>query len=352
MAALKRVEANLRRYKASVLKAACEGRLTAAWRAAHPEVEPASELLKRILRDRRRRWEESELTKLRAKGKPPKDDRWKERYQEPVVPTDNGSPPLPPLPGKWTWATLDQIACLTGGITKGQKRDRGTQLESVPYLRVANVQRGFLDLAEMKEIEATPEEIEELRLQPGDVLFTEGGDRDKLGRGWVWQGELPCCIHQNHIFRARMLDASFQARLVSWWGNSFGALWFQKTGKQTTNLASINLTVLRSFPVPLPPVAEQALIVDAVEDALSILEAGETAVNLSLRRASKLRQSILRDAFEGKLVEQDPHDEPASVLLERIRTARPRSQAAKLGAPRPPGQQRAANRAKGSLTGG
>lgn len=108
------------------------------------------------------------------------------------------------LPEGWVWTTLSAIAELKGGITKGQKRRPGAVLWSIPYLRVANVQRGYLDLTEIKTIEATEAEIAELRLDPGDVLFNEGGDRDKLGRGWVWSGELPECIHQNHVFRARL----------------------------------------------------------------------------------------------------------------------------------------------------
>ncbi len=90
----------------------------------------------------------------------------------------------------------------------------------LPYLRVANVQRGYLDLSEMKEIEATEDEIADLQLREGDVLFNEGGDRDKLGRGWVWRGELPECIHQNHVFRARLHAGVADPKFVSWYGNS------------------------------------------------------------------------------------------------------------------------------------
>jgi type I restriction enzyme S subunit len=319
VAALKRVEANLKRYKAAVLKAAVEGRLTEKWRAEHPDVEPASELLKRILKERRRRWEEAELAKMLAKGKPPTDDRWKKKYKEPTAPDANA---LPPLPGGWCWATTDQLAEIVGGITKGQQRSRHEKTRPVPYLRVANVQRGYLDLQEMKDIEATDAEIAELRLVEGDILFTEGGDRDKLGRGWVWEGQVRECIHQNHIFRARFIEPRMQPKLVSWWGNTFGQEWFKQAGKQTVNLASINMTILRRFPVPLPPMGEQQAIVTEVEERLSSLVAAEEAVTTGVRRASRLRQSILKRAFEGKLVPQDPTDEPAGVLLDRIRAER------------------------------
>jgi type I restriction enzyme S subunit len=112
---------------------------------------------------------------------------------------------LPQLPVGWIWVKLDQVADITGGITKGKKHASDTKLRKIPYLRVANVQRGFLDLSEMKTIAATEQDIQKLTLIVGDILFNEGGDRNKLGRGWVWEGKIPECIHQNHVFRARLL---------------------------------------------------------------------------------------------------------------------------------------------------
>ena len=162
----------------------------------------------------------------------------------------------------------------------------------------------------------------------GDILFTEGGDRDKLGRGWVWKGEIDRCIHQNHVFRSRLLLSEMHPEFVSWWGNSFGQIFFEQSGKQTTNLASINLSVLSSFPVPLPPLAEQHRIVAEVDRRLSVIQQAEAAVEANLARADRLRQSILKQAFSGRLVPQDPDDEPASVLLERIRAEREAAQAA------------------------
>ena len=141
------------------------------------------------------------------------------------------------------------------------KKRQDPTARSVPYLRVANVQRGYLDLAEVKLIEAAAADIAELRLVPGDVLFNEGGDRDKLGRGWIWEGQLPECIHQNHVFRARLHSEELSGKLISWWGNTFGKDYFLREGKQTTNLASINRTKLAAFPVPLLLLAEQDRIV-------------------------------------------------------------------------------------------
>lgn len=215
--------------------------------------------------------------------------------------------------------TLDNLAQIDGGITKDQKRPRSATMREVPYLRVANVQRGFLDLTEMKTILAEEEEIASLRLKKGDILFTEGGDRDKLGRGWIWNAEIEECIHQNHIFRARLYSELVEPKFVSYHGNYFGQRWFVKTGKQTTNLASINKTVLSRFPIPLAPIEEQKHIVIEVDRRLSIVDEAEIQIEANLKRAARLRQSILKRAFEGRLVPQDPRDESASVLLERIR---------------------------------
>jgi type I restriction enzyme, S subunit len=241
--------------------------------------------------------------------------KWKgKRYTEPQAPDVEG---LPDIPSNWSWVRLDTLAAIQGGITKDSKRKYESARE-VPYLRVANVQRGYLDLSEIKEIEVSESMIEQLLLKRGDVLFTEGGDRDKLGRGWIWNGEIAECIHQNHVFRARPYSAEIQGKLISWFGNTFGQSWFMRQGKQTTNLASINLTKLSAFPIPLPPKEEQSFIVGEVERRLSVVDKLEATVEVNLKQATAMRQSILRQAFSGQLVPQDPDDEPADLLLKRI----------------------------------
>jgi type I restriction enzyme, S subunit len=279
VANLKRVKVNLKRYKATVLKAAVKGCLvpTEAELAGCEGrgYESGSQLLSRVLEERRRAWS--------GKG----------TYQDPERPEVRG---LPPLPEGWAWARLDAVAALKGGTTVDKKR-RDPTARSVPYLRVANVQRGYLDLKEVKEIEAPQADIEELRLRPGDILFNEGGDRDKLGRGWIWEGQLAECIHQNHVFRARTFLADVSGKLISWWGNTFGKDYFLREGKQTTNLASINMTKLSAFPVPIPPVAEQHRVVAEVDRHLTIVREVEAEVDANLARALGLRQSVLGRAF-------------------------------------------------------
>ena len=279
VANLKRVKANLKRYKAAVLKAAVEGRLVPteaelARREAR-SYETGAQLLQRILETRRSQW--------KGNGK----------YREPAAPDTIA---LSELPEGWAWGRLDAIAALRGGITVDSKR-KDLTARSVPYLRVANVQRGYLDLAEVKQIDAPAADIEELRLRPGDILFNEGGDRDKLGRGWIWEGQLADCIHQNHVFRARLFCSEVSSKLVSWWGNSFGKDYFLREGKQTTNLASINLTKLSAFPVPLPSLAEQQRITAEVDRRLSFVNEVESQVDANLKRAERLRSSVLSRVF-------------------------------------------------------
>jgi type I restriction enzyme S subunit len=317
--ALDTIPTLLERLRQAVLAAAFRGDLTQDWREKNPDVEPASQLLDRIRSERRRRWEEAELERMRAKGKPPKDERWKERYEEPL---EAESPP--PLQGAegWAWTTLDAVTLIKGGLALGKKREKGERLVERPYLRVANVQRGRLDLSEVKAVAVTADEARDLALLPGDVLFNEGGDRDKLGRGWIWSGEVPNCIHQNHVFRGRPVTTEIQPKLLSWFGNTFGQRYFLDEAKQTTNLASVSMTKLRRLPVPVMPSEEQKLLVSRIEDLLGRVAVLEVAHREAASRLSLLEQAALAKAFRGELVPQDPADEPASVLLERIKAER------------------------------
>lgn len=300
VASLKKAQAQLKQYRQAVLKAAFEGRLTEEWREEHKgEIEPAEVLLERL----------KKINKVSGKSN-----------NHPMDFTG-----LTHLPESWIWTRLDNLTHIKGGITKDGKRVVNDG-RFVPYLRVANVQNGYLDLNEIKSIEASEVEIEELSLNKGDILFTEGGDRDKLGRGWVWNNELPECIYQNHIFRARLYLSEISSKYISWFGNTHSQKYFMKKGKQTTNLASISLTQLRAFPVALPPIEEQRVIVSEIERHFSQINYLENTLTTSLSQAESLRQSILKQAFEGKLVPQDPSDEPASVLLERIRAEKAQQQ--------------------------
>ena len=231
-------------------------------------------------------------------------------------------PDLESLPMSWQWSTLSEIAAIKGGLTKGKKRKETDQLYTVPYLRVANVQRGFLDLREIRYIQATETELSQLKLVSGDVLFTEGGDRDKLGRGWIWSEEIEECIHQNHVFRARLYLQELPPKLISLYSNSFGQRYFLGAGKQTTNLASINLTKLSNLPIPLPPLNEQRRIVAKIEALTTHSRKAREALDAIPALLDQFRQSVLAAAFRGDLTAdwrvQNPDVEPAEKLLERV----------------------------------
>lgn len=191
---------------------------------------------------------------------------------------------------------LDAIADISGGLTKNKKDFDQPDLVEVPYLRVANVHRRYLDLRVIATIQTTAAKAEALRLLPGDVLFNEGGDKDKLGRGDVWRGQVDGCIHQNHVFRARVTDAGFAPRFVSAWGNTFGKTWFETFGTQTTGIASINKRTLSRFPIPNVERAVQSRWADLLGDAVSTHDAGQAElVRLRAFRSSLLTALLARD---------------------------------------------------------
>ena len=196
---------------------------------------------------------------------------------------------------------LSDIAQIIGGITKGRDLS-GTETIELPYLRVANVQNGYLDLSKIKTIKLRVDEKERYLLKPGDVLYTEGGDRDKLGRGTVWRGEIKDCVHQNHIFKARVDQSKAIPEYVALWSMSTPARnYFYQKGKQSVNLASINKTVLSALTLPLPTLEKQREIINHIESRLSVCDSIEQTVDAALHQAEAMRQSILKDAFEGRL---------------------------------------------------
>ncbi|MBI5119310.1 restriction endonuclease subunit S [Candidatus Poribacteria bacterium] len=192
---------------------------------------------------------------------------------------------------------LGDVADVVSGVTKG-RRFNGQKTVVVPYLRVANVQAGHLDLSEIKTVEVLPTDVERLVLRKGDVLLTEGGDYDKLGRGALWDHEIENCIHQNHIFRVRAdrskLDPVYFANFLQ---TQSARLYFLKSAKRTTNLASINMTQLRNLPVPISPLSDQTKFVARANDVSSIERQYETAE----LRENQLFESMLHRAFHGEL---------------------------------------------------
>lgn len=290
--ALERIPPLLKTFRQAVLAAAFRGELTERSTAARsePGYEPASVLLERIRAERRRRWEES----LRAKGKDPD----KAVYVEPSAPDTST---LPELPEGWVWTTLQMIADVRSGVTKGRDLSKFKTIE-VPYLRVANVQAGYLDLSEVKQITIKASELEGYKLQVNDVLYTEGGDRDKLGRGTVWKGQVDPCIHQNHIFCARLYVPDLIPEWVSMTGQlEYARSYVNSVASQSVNLASINSTNLKAMPIPLPPVQEQTRIVEKIQQLSQEVERGAGAFSIVSHRLDTLEQATLAKAFQGEL---------------------------------------------------
>ena len=240
-------------------------------------------------------------------------------YREPENIRPDELDGLPSIPRCWGLVRLCQISQIGTGMSVSAARKLEDPVD-VPYLRVANVQRGFLELSKVKTMKIEKSQLDRLQLKQWDVLFNEGGDRDKLGRGWIWRSEIAPCITQNHVFRASSFMASeYNSKIISYWANAFGQRYFEKKGKQTTNLASINKTVLSLFPVPLMPRKEQEELCSHIDKFITILDIQEKEITSALRLTEVLRQSTLAKAFSGELVGQDPNDEPAAALLKRIK---------------------------------
>jgi type I restriction enzyme S subunit len=316
---LERVQRNLKRYRASVLKAAVEGRLVPTEaelaRAEKRAYEPASVLLARILTERRQRWE-----KEGRRGK----------YK---VPEGLDTKGLPALPEGWCWATIDQLTAGDrsagyGVLVPGPDVDGG-----VPLVRVGDVHDGVVCQDNLKRIDkAIADQFQRTYLRGGEVLISLVGT---IGRTAVVPqalaganvaraiGVLPMSNHvSEHWVEHWLRSPSVQAAMVAK---------AHEVARKTLNLEDV-----RPAPVALPPIAEQHRIVEAVADQESIIAAAKTNAKNNEARITRLRQSILKWAFEGKLVDQDPNDEPAAALLARIQAEQPAPKAAARGRKRAP----------------
>ena len=270
-------EASIDTLKQTVLQLAVMGRLV----QQDPNDEPASELLKRIGRER---------AQLEAEG-----IRKKSR---PVLPMVQDDQPYS-APESWGWQRLDELLSITGGITLGRKLS-GRSLISRPYLRVANVQRGHLLLEQMKTIEIPADELEKYRLQFNDLLITEGGDWDKVGRTAIWHNEIDECLHQNHVFRARALAEEWNCRWTEMYLNAKPARdYFAGSSKQTTNLASINMSQLKACPFPVPPLEEQHRIVAKVDELMTLCDRLKADLATARQHQATLADTLIDAALEA-----------------------------------------------------
>ena len=313
VAALKRAEANLERYRASVLKASVEGRLTERWRRENVPEQTGEELLARILVERRERWEAEQLAKFEAKGKTPKN--WRKKYKEPVAPNTSG---LPGLPEGWCWATVDQVTAGNRTSAYGVLKPGPEVPGGIPLVRVGNIQNGVVSGSLKRIAHEVASRYGRTRLRGGELLITLVG---AIGRTAV----VPSDLSGANTARAvgvvpvsSMLDPRW---IELWFRSPLQRL--QMIGRaHEVARKTLNLEDVRSATVALPPSCEQRAILLAVEKTERGLTPTVEHMKESRSYAATLLQSILKRAFEGRLVPQDPTDEPASVLLERIRAGR------------------------------
>lgn len=296
VAALERVQANLQRYRASVLKAAVEGRLTQQWRAEHPDVEPADQLLQRILRERREKWEQDQLAKYEAKGKkPPKN--WKDKYKEPAAPnTERASITLPK---GWRVASLEQVTDPTRVICYGILKPKEHVPAGVPYVKVKDI---IGDRIDVDSLNRTAPEIaqkyERASLAASDILLAIRGTYGRvapvppeLNGGNITQDTARLAITRN--VNPDYVELCLRSPLCQYY--------FQRVARGVA-VKGVNIGDVKPCPIALPPINEQRVIVEEVNKRLSVLDQASVTINRDIARAPRLRQAILKRAFEGKLL--------------------------------------------------
>ena len=205
------------------------------------------------------------------------------------------------IPCDWQVAELKFFASIKSGITLGQKYPAGAKLVEMPYLRVANVQGEYVDLSDVKTIQVLPEEVDKYRLEAGVVLMTEGGDRDKLGRGCVWHGEITPCLHQNHIFAlTTKLDKLLPEYFSHVTTSEVARCYFDYTAKKTTNLANTNSSTIMNFRLPIPPLEEQREIVQYLDKRIKTLNDMISEKQSLIEDLEAYKKSLIYEVVTGK----------------------------------------------------
>lgn len=311
--ALESAQEKLKNYRRAILKAAVEGELSKEWREENKgKLEPASKLVKHMLLQHRHKWEETELIKMRAKDKNPKNDKWKEKYKEPI---SANLKQLSSLPNNWTWATFDQISDrVTVGHVGSMKNEYVDQ--GIPFLRSLNVRENRFEAKGLKYItKEFNSKLSKSELKPNDLVVVRSGS---VGTACVIPEHLPeancsdlvivknpkvnpyfCAFYMNSVAKEYVLSKQVGVALIHF---------------NTSSMAALSL--------PIPPIEEQNYIVETVQSILSVIEKLENEIIVQFKQSKKLRQSILKKAFVGQIVSQDRNDEPASELLARIQAER------------------------------
>ena len=293
----------LERYRLSVLQAAVEGRLTADWRRTH-DPEPADQLLERILEEHKKSWEDNYRAKYAEKERD-LPNRWKSRYSPPEV---GDMSDQPELPEGWTWVRFDCL--LSQKLRNGKSAKTAKDGNGVRVLTLSAVTDGEFTLDNTKIGDFKPEKVEDLWLEPGDLLIERSNTAELVGTTRLYRGERDFAIFPDLVIRARvtdvMLDEYAELALQSHRVHSF----FREEARGTSgSMQKINQSIVGNAPIPVPPLKEQKQIVDEVERLLSVADDTAATAERERTRAERLRQSVLKQAFSGRLV---PHDEDAT----------------------------------------
>lgn len=314
-AALAEARRHVARYRKAVLKAAVTGALTADWRAEHADtLEDGETLRARLLTERRAAWERDQIDKAEAKGKPLKGGAWKAKYKPPVEPETED---LPDLPEGWIWASLGQLtSLLTDGTHQAPKKAE----TGVPFVTISNIDPFRLHLGDVAKFVSEDEYSKHARgreVSQHDVLYTAVGSYGMAVT--VRAGER--FLIQRHIALLRPTCAVGSVYLTQYLNGPIALAFADKRARGVAQ-KTVTLGDLSEMPVALPSLAVQAEIVARVEAALEEANRLDAQLDAQARASKGLRQSVLKAAFEGRLAPQDPDDEPASALLERIKAER------------------------------
>ena len=314
---LKAAKIKLTQYRQSLLKSAIEGSLTQKWRVDNRDSiqETGKQLLKRILVERREQWQQIKFEEFKTKDKkPPKG--WEDKYPEPVKPDTKD---LPKLPEGWVWATIDQLA-----VNKryGSSSKTNDDSSGVPVLRMGNIQDGKLDYGNLKFLPVDHKEFPNLLLNDGDLLFNRTNSAELVGKTAIYRDIGKSVSYASYLISVTFSE-HFLPEIAAHYINSvLGKKWLAEVMNQTAGQANVNGTKLGDLAIPLPSIAEQKALIEEIINEFDSIDRQVEATTLGLKQSNAQRKNILKSAFSGQLVPQDPNDEPASVLLEKIKKER------------------------------